>query len=561
MPWQASCIMDEKVKFIAMLLERPDMSMSQVCASFGISRKTGYKWVSRYHQDPEHGLLERCRAPHRHPQAIGAEQGQMIVAARQRFPYWGPKKLRLFLLREHPSQAWPAASSIGELLKREGLVKPRRRRSSGIKVERPDFLPMNACNQVWCVDFKGPVCADRCFSEPLTVMDGASRYLLDCRLTGKSGAEVWPRFELLFRRYGLPRAIRSDNGSPFASTGLHGLTPLAIKWVKLGIDLERIRAGHPEENGRHERLHRSLNEYVRHKGAGCGSRASLQGCLDAFSVEYNEIRGHESLEGRTPDECYQGSERVYPERLPEPDYGVGVEVRRVRHSGAVRFKGRVIYVSESLIGELVGISEQEDGGWLVRFHHLDLGVIDPVKHKFSGFRPALKGRSEAAEFVFDRVNHSQIKVVKSHQPTAIFLLADAHQFTDQTFTYIYNPALKAHCSTMAHTPHFNTDSVVRLWQPFGVHTLRALVALVRRSTLQTLMTTYFVIFDAECIQATLQARTAAATSPFVAHIFIQAPVQTLMTPVLFRMTSTDALQVYPQFHPLDRQRGQTVQTR
>ena len=362
MPWKESYVMDEKVKFIAMLLSRSDMSMSCVCASFGISRKTGYKWLRRYQAGEVQALAERSRAPHGNARAISPAIRLALMDARQRFPYWGPKKLRFFLMSQQPEQLWPAASTIGD-------------------------LHMSYANQVWCADFKGPLYgkAGRGF-EPLTISDGFSRYLLDCRLTLHDSAHVWPRFELLFRAYGLPEAIRSDNGPPFASMGLLGLTPLAIKLVKLGIKLERSRPGHPEENGRHERMHRSLSEYMQSQPPAA-NESVMQRQLDAFTHEYNTLRSHESLGNRTPHACYNGSGRVYPERLPAPQYPAHCAVRSVKHNGQVHFKGKFIYVSESLAKEKIGIDQTEQGDYIAYFYNLALGKIDPSKGKFTRFTP------------------------------------------------------------------------------------------------------------------------------------------------------------------------------
>ena len=394
MPWRISCPMDERVKFIAMLLERGDMSMSRACQAFAISRKTGYKWLNRYRQDQHAGLAELSRAPRSNCRAIDQRTGEIIVALRRRYPYWGAKKLRVLLLRDFPAVRCPSASSIGCLLQREGLIKPRHRRLPGIRVAREDFLPMHDANQVWCVDFKAPIVTGQGRGyAPLTVSDGASRFLLECRFSGMKGEQLWPRFELLFRSYGMPAAIRSDNGPPFASTGLQGLTPLAIKWCRLGIKLERTRPAHPEENGRHERLHGSLSQYL-----GSQPRppdlSSLQRQLDLFVYEYNNIRPHQALGGQTPSSCYRASSRRYPERIPEPEYACGWHVRRIRNNGYVHFKGRFIYMSDALDGQLVGITEMQNGDYLVKFCALSLGLIDRNTYKFKRFSPCLKARGK-----------------------------------------------------------------------------------------------------------------------------------------------------------------------
>src|SRR5919197_2851483 len=253
MPWKEVCPMDQRVAFIADWL-RDEWSMTELAERSQISRKTAYKLVARYQADPEQGLAERSRAPHRHGRALSEETRQAIVALRQRFPRWGPKKLRAVLTEREPRRGWPAASTIGDLLRRVGLSTPRRRARYTVPLTHP-LAAASAPNAVWTADFKGWFrTADGTRCDPLTIADAYSRYVLCCRIVPPCERGVRPWFERVFRDYGVPSAVRTDNGSPFATTGAGQLSHLAVWWLKLGIQLDRIEPGHPEQNGRHERF-------------------------------------------------------------------------------------------------------------------------------------------------------------------------------------------------------------------------------------------------------------------------------------------------------------------
>ncbi len=389
MPWKESCSMTERMEFIVDYLRYPEMSMSDLCRDYGISRKTGYKWVHRHLSHPEEGLSDRSHAPHRCPWAIDAETAEEIICLRRRYPFWGPRKLRAYLLRFDPDRCWPAASTIGDLLRREGLVIRSRCRRPPIPLESP-FPAIEAPNSVWCTDFKGPftlASGKRC--DPLTVSDGFSRYLLEGRLMRPVGEEVRKSFDHLFRTYGLPLAIRSDNGPPFASTAAGGLSRLSVWWVKLGISLQRINPGHPEQNGRHERMHRTMKQAVSTSKAA--HVAELQERLDHFREEYNTQRPHEALGQDIPAAHYHPSPRPYPEHVAEPVYSEDHAVRRVRSNGEIKWGGDFIFISESLIGEPVGVAETVDGDWIVRFCDVDLGLIWRRSKKFQRFTAARPG--------------------------------------------------------------------------------------------------------------------------------------------------------------------------
>ena len=266
MPWKETCVMDEKTAFIAECL-RGELPMTALCERYGISRDTGYRLLGRYRDEGPGGLAPRSRAPHRHGMTMAEEVAAAITALRDKRPYWGPKKLRAVLQRDDPKQRWPAPSTIGDLLRREGLSEPRRRPRRAVPLTQP-FLPVHEPNDLWCIDFKSlPLArtggwfrtADGQRCDPLTITDADSRFLIECRIVPETIEAVRPVVDQAFRELGLPRAIRSDNGAPFASgTSPGGLSRLSVHWVKLGIRLERIEPGAPQQNGRHERMHATL---------------------------------------------------------------------------------------------------------------------------------------------------------------------------------------------------------------------------------------------------------------------------------------------------------------
>jgi len=387
--------MDERFRFVAAYLEGDD-TMSGLCEAYGIARKTGYKWIARYREQGATGLNDRSRAPHFHGRTTDVELVERIVAEKEAHPLWGPKKITARLRQRQPELAWPAVSTVGEILKRHGLVKGRpRARWKGCG--NGPWPEPDAPNAVWTADHKGwfrTRNGARC--EPLTVMDAKSRYMLGLTAVGStSEEEAWPVFERLFQEYGLPDRLRSDNGSPFAGAGVAGLTPLAVRFVRLGITLERIAPGKPQQNGRHERFHLTLMPLARDPQA---TQAEQQRAFDAFRREYNEERPHEALGQTTPQEHYRPSPRIMPAASPEPDYPDSAAVRRVRHSGEIKWNGDLIYVSKSLVGEPVAIEETAEGEWAARFYTYPLGIIDP-KHKKLRRRSILplKGQNAAEE--------------------------------------------------------------------------------------------------------------------------------------------------------------------
>jgi putative transposase len=374
MPWRETCAVDQRVRFV-IAASREDAVMSALCADFGISRQTGYKWLARYRTEGVGGLEDRKRAPVRHGRAREAELVEAALALRERHPTWGPRKLRKKLVDRFPDEATPAASTIGDWLRKEGLTQPRRARRRCPPYSSP-FSAADAPNAVWCADFKGwfrTGDGKRC--DPLTISDAMSRYLLICEAVARpDGAHVRAAFEAAFCEYGLPLAIRSDNGPPFASVGAGGLSQLAVWWIKLGVRPERIERGKPQQNGRHERMHRTLKAETADPPAATLEEQTRR--FDDFRAVYNDERPHEALGFATPASLYRASERAYPRALREPDYPAETAVRRVRLNGEIKWGGALVFVSEALIGEPVAVEETEDGEWRVRYADVELGFID-----------------------------------------------------------------------------------------------------------------------------------------------------------------------------------------
>lgn len=385
MPWNETCAMDRRTQFIAEWLSG-DHTKRELCEAYGISRPTGDKWISRYQHSGALGLLEHSRAPHRHPNAVPEALRERIFQMKLAHRGWGPKKVMDRLRVVEPGEAWPADSTAGELLKRAGMVKVRRGRVRSAADTQP-FADCGQCNAVWSADFKGDFAlgdARRCY--PLTVSDNYSRYLLQCRALPQTSAKaVWPWFERVFREYGLPQAIRSDNGAPFASLALGGISELSKWWIRLGIKPERIRPGCPSQNGRHERMHRTLKAAATRPAAA--DLSAQQQRFDAFVAEYNWERSHESLERRTPGDIYQASPRRYPSKLPPVEYGLGVTVRQVRHNGQIKWRGDMVYLSQVLAGESVALRAVEEDQWEIRYSFHLLGVLDKRQGKI--LRPSL----------------------------------------------------------------------------------------------------------------------------------------------------------------------------
>ena len=369
--------MDEKMILVAEFLKGTS-TMSELCRSFGVSRKTGYKWIERYKNGGPGELSDRSRAPHRCPHSLPDEMAQLILAVRKDHPTWGPRKILAWIARKNPETRLPASSTAGDLLKRYGLTRPRRRRRRTSPFDQP-FQPCSGPNDTWCADFKGQFRlgdGDKCY--PLTLSDAYSRFLLACRgLLDPNTDETKKRFEIAFKEYGLPRAIRSDNGPPFATIGPHGLSRLSVWWLKLGIRHERIQPGRPDQNGSHERMHRTLKEETA-KPPKATLRAQ-QRAFDRFWDEYNFERPHEALQQCTPATWYRTSTRRYPDIIPEFSYPRGATLRTVHERGRIRWKGQLIHIAAALGGEQIALGESSEGIWEVWFGPLKLGLVDDQK--------------------------------------------------------------------------------------------------------------------------------------------------------------------------------------
>jgi transposase InsO family protein len=383
MPWEQTSVMAERIKFIADYLEGR-YSKSQLCRIYGISRPTAYKWIERYEHGKANGFEDLSRAPHHHPNQTSQEIGEMIVQTKVYSASWGPKKVLDYLRANGPELKWPADSTAGAILKRVGLVKRRVKRHHVSPYGEP-FGDCQAPNQIWSADFKGDfVLGNRRRCYPLTLSDNFSRYLLLCRaLEHPSYAAVRPWFEWVFRTYGLPHAIRTDNGAPFASLALGGISELSKWWIRLGIRPERIKPGKPSQNGRHERMHRTLKHDVEPQQ----THRRQQHRYGLFQEQYNRERPHEALHRMTPASLYCPSPRAFPNKLPPIEYDSNTLVRQVKHNGEIKWRGERIYISQVLVHEPLGLKQIAQQQWEVRYSFHLLGILDeqrktvrPVTH-------------------------------------------------------------------------------------------------------------------------------------------------------------------------------------
>jgi putative transposase len=375
MPWAETCAMDQRMRFIVEC-NLGQLPKRVLCRKYGISSKTAYKWLNRAEESGwEEGLKDLSRRPHTHPNQTSAELEEAVVAARLAHPTWGPRKLRACLEREDPQRIWPAPSTIGEVLQRYHLVRPRKIRHRTPAYTAP-FAQAQSPNDLWCADFKGWFCTgdgDRC--DPLTISDACTRYLLGCQVVERTDFQaVRPAFEELFQEYGLPWAIRTDNGAPFASRALKGLSRLSLWWLRLGIVPERIEAGHPEQNGRHERMHLTLKKET--ASPPRGSRLAQQRQFNQFRREFNQERPHEALAMQTPASQYCRSARPYPRRLPEWDYPLGMTTRQVSEGGRFRWRSGNVFLSHVLDGETIGLWPLDERHWQLWIGPLELGILD-----------------------------------------------------------------------------------------------------------------------------------------------------------------------------------------
>ena len=389
MPWKETHPMFERAAFIKACLEGEE-SMSSLCRRYGVSRKTGYKWLERYAREGDSGLLEHSRAPHQHPNMTSEEMEEAVVRIRQQHR-WGPKKIVTRLAQRYAAEDIPSMSTIGDIVKRNGLLVARKLRRHCTPSTQPLAHAVDS-NRVWCADFKGWFyTSDGRRVDPLTVTDAHSRYLLACQgMRGKTDtAHVMGVFEALFRAYGMPERIRTDNGTPFASTGLAGLSRLSVWWMRLGIMPERIKPATPSENGRHERMHRTLKEDTASPPAGTPKKQ--QEAFDRFLRYYNEERPHEALGQVVPAAVYTASPRPYPSRMPAVEYGDDMLVRRVRGAGQMKWRGHDVLVTQALTYQAVGLRPVDDGVWEVHFCTTPIGIFEERKLRVRALKTG-KGR-------------------------------------------------------------------------------------------------------------------------------------------------------------------------
>ena len=378
MPWKVINQMDLKVQFINDW--NNGHSITALSQKYGVSRPTVYKWIERYKQFGIEGLKEQSRAPQRRPNRTPQETLNLVIQEKLKNRKRGPRKIRAQLKRQYPKRRFPAISTIGYWLKKEGLVEPRKKRLHVPPYSEP-FSECQAPNDVWSIDYKGQFYMKNgqvCY--PLTLCDNYSRFLLGCQaLDGPRHNPTRRCLESIFRQYGLPKAIRSDNGTPFAGRALGGLSRLMIWWILLGITPERINKGCPQENGRHERLHRTLKNDALNPVAR--NLKEQQKAFDLYRHEYNHDRPHESLNDLTPGEIYEKSNRPFVEHPHHPAYDPDFLVRYVRLNGEIKGMGRMFFLTELLSGLPVGLKEIEDGLWQLQFSFYILGSIDLRKNK------------------------------------------------------------------------------------------------------------------------------------------------------------------------------------
>ena len=382
MPWKETCAMKERKAFIECWLSG-EYNKSQLCRRFGISRPTGDKWIGRFIREGMNGLEDRSRAPHRPGNQTAEHLVRQIVETKHRFPHWGPLPIHHWLVRERPQVNWPAASTMGSILKHHGLVKDRRKRPRVPPHSQP-LAHATRPNAVWSADYKGHFAMGdgrRCY--PLTISDNYSRFLIDCH--GQYGTRLEPvkaRYIRAFRAYGLPDAIRTDNGYPFAQISLGGLGPLSIWLLKLGVMPERIAPGCPQQNPRHERMHRTLKAATAKPPKG--NLSAQQRAFNRFRTEYNEQRSHQGLKpGQRPADVYRPSPRTYSDREspPEVEYPDHFDVRKVKCGGYIRCHGVVVYCSRQLLGEYIGLEPINEDLYRIYFAQLPLGIVDRRLHR------------------------------------------------------------------------------------------------------------------------------------------------------------------------------------
>ena len=388
MPWKEVHVLDERLKFINLCLEKKH-PLAEICREFGISRPTAYKFLQRYNDEGPAGLHDKPRAPHAHPNSVSPDIEEQILKAKTAYPTWGPRKLRAWLQKKYQACCWPAPSTIGEILKRNGLTRKsrlRRKASPSSALTRPD-----GPNSVWTVDFKGWFrTKDGKKCHPLTIIDAHSRYIIRCQALSREDTDsAMPVFVGAFLEFGLPAVIRSDNGPPFASVAAGGFSRLSLWFLKMGIVPERIKPGHPEENGSHENMHRFLKADII-VNSPSENLHGQQRNFDRFVREYNEERPHEALGYKTPSELYVPSSYRFPLAAPKFTYSKEYTLRSVHKDGSIRWKRKDIYISEVFRRETVGLLPIHDCYWKVYMGPVVVGVLDEGVKKFLSGKDADK---------------------------------------------------------------------------------------------------------------------------------------------------------------------------
>lgn len=379
MPWKIIEAMDQKIQLIADW-QKQFFSLTDLSQKYGISRPTVYKLIGRYEQCGIEGLKEQSRAPKTCPHKLSEKVVNLVIQEKLKNHKRGPRKIRAQLKRQHPELKLPAISTISYWLKKEGLVEKRKKRLHVPPYTQP-FRDCDKPNDSWSIDYKGQFYMKNnhvCY--PLTVTDNFSRYILGCKaLQGPRYIPTRKHLELIFREYGLPYVIRSDNGTPFAGKCIGGLSRLSIWFIRLGIIPERIKKGCPQENGRHERMHRTLKNDILDSVAK--NLKEQQKAFDIFRYDFNHHRPHESLDDQTPSDYHKKSNRPYLERPHLPAYDLDYIVRQVRHSGEIKFKGQMFFITELLAGQPLGLKEIADGLWQIQYSFYVLGSVDLRKNK------------------------------------------------------------------------------------------------------------------------------------------------------------------------------------
>jgi putative transposase len=392
MPWREMSPMQQRLEFIRDH-ETELFTVTELAAQYGISRKTAYKWLNRHDADGEDGLRDQSRRPRRCPHATDPELVKTVLEIRRRHPRWGPKKLLAVARRRQPARDWPGRATVAAMLNRHALIAPRRRSPHAIGATPSPLVMPTRPNEGWTTDFKGEFrTGDGVYCYPLTLRDGFSRFVLGCdAFLARSTEPTRRRFVRAFREFGLPDRIRSDNGGPFASVGLAGLSHLSVWWMRLGITPERIAPGHPEQNGSHEQFHSVLKaETTRPPAPNC---AAQQQRFRRFCRVYNAQRPHEALADETPATRYAPSRRSMPARLPPLDYPGHMEVRLVASKGAISWKSEPLFVATALAGEQVALEEIDDGWWTLYFATVPLARYDERRRLLHPLATVSGGRS------------------------------------------------------------------------------------------------------------------------------------------------------------------------